>query len=60
MTAVLAGGAALCGECIAKKTGIPVDHIEPVMVRVGRTLRLQVTGGRCDACLAVRTVYRMT
>jgi len=59
-TAVLAGGAALCGECIAAKTGMPVDEGEAVMIRIGRTLRLDTAAAPCESCLAVRIVYRLT
>ncbi len=58
ITAILADGATLCVECMAKKTGIPLAEIEPVLVRVSKTLRVQTAEARCGGCLSVGTVYR--
>jgi hypothetical protein len=59
LTALLADGAALCVECLARKTGIPLAEIAPILVRVGKTLRVQTAEARCGGCLSVRTVYRL-
>jgi len=59
ISATLADGAALCLECIAKKTGVPIDHVEAVLARIGKTLRIGSGRGLCSACLAGRTVVRL-
>jgi len=59
-TTVLAGGAALCGECIAAKTGMSVDEVQTVMIRIGRTLRLHTAVAPCESCLTAHPVYRLS
>ena len=55
--AVLAGGAVLCADCLAKKAGIPIAELPGVMARVSLTLRLQTREASCSVCLATRKVY---
>lgn len=59
ISATLADGAALCLECIAKTTGVPIDHVEAVLARIGKTLRIGSGRGPCNACLAGRKVFRL-
>lgn len=59
ITTALADGVGLCAECIAKKTGIPLAHVEPAMLRIGATIRVQSAGALCDSCLMATTVYRL-
>ena len=59
ISATLAGGAALCLECIATKTGVPIGHVEAVLVRIGKTLRIESRRAVCSACLAGRQVVRL-
>ena len=58
ISATLADGAALCPECIAKKTGVPIDHVEAVLARIGKTLRIESGRSLCRTCLNRRTVFR--
>ena len=59
ISATLADGAALCLECIAKKTGVPIDHVEAVLARIGKTIRIASGRGLCSTCLAGRKVVRL-
>ena len=59
ISATLADGAALCLECIANKTGVPIDRVEAVLARIGRTIRIGSVRGLCSACLAGRKVVRL-
>jgi len=59
VTEVLAGGVALCAECIARKTGIPLAEIPSVVARVSRVMRLERPDVACTVCLTTRKVYRL-
>jgi hypothetical protein len=59
VSATLADGVALCLECIAEKTRVPIDHVEAVLARIGKTLRIDSGRGPCNACLAGRKVFRL-
>jgi hypothetical protein len=59
ISATLADGAALCLECLAKKTQVPIEHVEAVLARIGKTLRIASGRGSCHACPAMRTVFRL-
>ena len=59
ISATLADGAALCLECIAKKTGVPIDHVEAVLARIGKTIRIGSVRSICRTCLTRRTVFRL-
>jgi len=59
ISATLAGGAALCLECIATKTGVPLGHVEAVLARIGKTIRIGSGRGLCSACLAGRKIVRL-
>ena len=59
ISATLADGAALCLECIAAKTGVPIGDVESVLARIAKTLRIGSGRGLCSACLAERTVVRL-
>ncbi len=58
ISAVLAGGDALCLECIAQKTGVPIGDVESILARIGKTLRIESGRSLCRNCLARRTVFR--
>jgi len=51
--------ASLCAECIAKKTGVLLRQVEPILVRIGKTVRVFDSGTPCDACLTTRKVFRL-
>ena len=59
VTTVLVGGIALCAECIAEKTGIPLNRIDSTLLMIGQSLRVQIDAAPCDARLKIRTVYRL-
>jgi hypothetical protein len=59
ISATLAGGAALCLECIATTSRVPIGDVEAVLVRIGKTLRIESRRARCSACLAGRKVFRL-
>jgi hypothetical protein len=50
---------ALCGDCIARKVGVPVSRLNGTLDRL--TLSVKVTNGvaRCDACLKQTVVHRL-
>jgi hypothetical protein len=50
---------AVCLDCLARKTGIPLDRTSDAMERVRAIMAVLVAGGRCEACLRVTTVYRL-
>ena len=52
-------GASMCAECIAKKTGVPFLRVEPILTRIGKTIRVMDSGTLCDACLTTRKVFRL-
>lgn len=59
VTNVLAGGAELCADCIAQKTGIPRVEMPLVIARIAKTVRVQTPDTRCAVCLMTRPVYRL-
>lgn len=52
-------GASLCMDCIAKKTGIPLAQVEPVLVGIGETVKVMSDVAPCDACLTAKKVFRL-
>ena len=58
MTAVIAN-MTLCADWIAKKTGLPIARVEPVLARIGTALRVMSAGALCDACLTAKKVFRL-
>jgi hypothetical protein len=58
ISAVLAGGDALCLECITQKTGVPISAVESVLERIAKTLRIERGRSLCRNCLTRRTVFR--
>src|SRR5262245_5225567 len=55
---VLATGAAMCRDCIAKQTGIPLAEMPSVIARTRETLRLHMPRVPCTVCGTPRSVYR--
>jgi hypothetical protein len=51
--------ATLCADCIAKKTGIPLARVEPLLIRIASTLRILSAAALCDACLTAKRVFRL-
>jgi len=55
----LAGGAAMCADCIARKAEIPVVEIPSLIERVREVFCMQSPYVPCAVCLTTRKVYRM-
>jgi hypothetical protein len=55
----LSGGAAICAECIAQRTGVRIGRLTLLMGRIGETSRLRIDVAVCGACLNGRRVYRI-
>jgi hypothetical protein len=51
--------AALCADCIARKTGIPRGRVEDAITDVARTLDITTDAWRWDGCLKQRVVQRL-
>jgi hypothetical protein len=52
-------GVALCLECIAKKTGVPLGQVEPILDTVGKAVKITNSTASCDGCLNTRNVFRL-
>jgi len=52
--------ARLCLDCIARKTGVPLEQINGLLIAIGRTVRLTIGPHRCDACLQRKTTFSLT
>jgi hypothetical protein len=59
LIAVVITGAALCLDCITKKTGVPAPEADALLVKIAATLKLVSLPGRCDSCLDQRTTFRL-
>ena len=49
--------ASLCLHCIAKKSGVPVEQVNGLLLIVSRTFRLRIGPHRCDTCLERKTTF---
>jgi hypothetical protein len=58
VTAIIAG-AALCIECIGKRTGMPSPHVDTMLARIAMTVKLSVQARRCSACLEDKMVFTL-
>jgi hypothetical protein len=59
LLASLITDASLCGDCIARKAGIPRWRVDDAMSRVGRVIQTIAAISRCDACLKETVVHRL-
>jgi hypothetical protein len=59
VTNVLTGGAAMCAECIARKTGIPRVKIPSVIKRARKTSHVETPSVPCTVCRSSSRVYRL-
>jgi len=57
--AVLAGGSAMCTDCIANQTDIPHAEISLLMVRAHKRFRVETPNVPCTVCGTTRRVYRL-
>src|SRR5262249_24066846 len=51
-------GVALCGDCLARKTGIPRGNLEEGLSRIAMTIELSTDVVPCDVCRNQRVVHR--
>ena len=51
--------ASLCGDCLARKTGIPRGQVRDSVTRTAGTGKVNSRIDRCDACLKTAVVYRL-
>jgi hypothetical protein len=58
VTAIITG-AALCIECIAKRTGMPSPQVDTMLARIAMTVKLSVQARRCTACLEDKMVFTL-
>jgi hypothetical protein len=57
--ASLIGDASLCGDCLARKTGIPLRQVGNSVTRIRGTMKVTSKIARCDGCLKATVVYRL-
>jgi len=57
--AVLAGGSAVCTDCIGSQAGIPRVEIPSLMERAHKRFRVESPNMRCTVCGTTRVVYRL-
>jgi hypothetical protein len=58
LTAILAS-TTLCSDCMGRKAGLPPSRIPALVAVIGRTLRVAMARGRCDACLEQKTIMSL-
>jgi hypothetical protein len=51
--------AALCVDCIVKKTGVPAPRVHAVLESIGRTVKVDSGGSLCSACMTVKRVFQL-
>jgi hypothetical protein len=49
----------VCGDCIARKAGIPRGQVDDTLKRLTHTVKLTSTVARCDSCLKTSVVHRL-
>lgn len=49
----------VCGDCIARKAGVPRVQVDDTLKRLTRTVNITTTVARCDACLNQTVVHRL-
>ncbi len=59
ITDILAGGAALCVECIAHKTGLAPGQTGSLLMRIGQVLKVESAPAVCDGCLTTKRTFRL-
>src|SRR5438552_387024 len=55
----LLANVSLCIDCIAKKTGVPRDEAKTLLSRIQTSIIVTGESARCEACLALTTVFRL-
>jgi hypothetical protein len=51
LAAALSSDASLCGDCLARKTGVPRWKMSDVVTHLQKTVKVSSKVARCDACL---------
>jgi hypothetical protein len=46
-----------CGDCIARKSGVPTQRVEPTLAAVDNTIKIIQSMGPCAACLSITMVF---
>jgi hypothetical protein len=57
MVAVVLLERPLCSDCIAQKSGVSCDEVEPLLTTIGKTIGLIRVVDRCHACGRTDRVY---
>ena len=58
ITTVIAG-AALCVDCIARRTGIPAADVSGALPTIGSAFQVAAVQRRCSACLETKAIYSL-
>jgi hypothetical protein len=59
VAASLSRNATLCGDCLARRTGVPRWKMSDVVTHLQKTVKVSSTVARCDACLKHHVVYSL-
>ena len=51
--------APMCGECIARKSGMPKERLERVLATIAETIKVTHSMGPCAACLSIDMVFSL-
>ena len=51
--------AVLCGDCLARKTGVPRWKMSDVVTHLQKTVKVNSVVARCDGCLKHHVVYSL-
>jgi hypothetical protein len=60
LVTVMITDTALCLPCIAKKSSVPTEKVNDLLLSVARNLRLAVGIRQCGACLERKTTFGLT
>jgi hypothetical protein len=59
LLASLIRDAVLCGDCLARKTGVPRWRVDDAARRIAEKVEITTEFGRCEACLRDAVVHRL-
>jgi hypothetical protein len=51
--------AALCLDCIVKKTGVPAPRVHAGLTTIGRMVKVHSGGSLCSACMTAKRVFQL-
>lgn len=49
----------VCGDCIARKAGVPRGQVDGTLKRLTHTVKITTKVARCDSCLKTSVVHRL-